>query len=245
MQKPKLHIFSISHYCEKARWALDFCGLDYDLVIVSPISHNANAKRLGLDTASLPILELEQEVLQGSDKIIAWAEKNKKCDASLAYRSAESQKIEQELDEILGVNVRKWYYSEALIDHPKSVLKVFAKGLSMMERTAINIAWPKVRSTMTARMDLGLEQGEEARKLVEQQLDKLDALLSSKDNTSFGGGFSRVELTAASLLAPLILPEQHPMAGAIALPPKLEKQMQAWQQRPASQWVAETYAAFR
>lgn len=29
MKKPTLYVFAISHYCEKARWALDFFEVDY------------------------------------------------------------------------------------------------------------------------------------------------------------------------------------------------------------------------
>ncbi|MFT6045245.1 MAG: glutathione S-transferase [Arenicella sp.] len=37
--KHKLYVFAIFHYCEKARWALDYLQVDYQLLYLSPISH--------------------------------------------------------------------------------------------------------------------------------------------------------------------------------------------------------------
>ena len=39
MSKPVLNIFRISHYCEKARWALDYLDIDYELRTLPVIAH--------------------------------------------------------------------------------------------------------------------------------------------------------------------------------------------------------------
>ena len=58
MSDPVLYIFSISHYCEKARWAMDYLGVAYQLKIIPPGPHSAIAKKLGAHGSSLPILVL-------------------------------------------------------------------------------------------------------------------------------------------------------------------------------------------
>ncbi len=44
---PTLYVFAISHYCEKARWALDHFGIAYRLQHVVPGLNRVIAKRLG------------------------------------------------------------------------------------------------------------------------------------------------------------------------------------------------------
>ena len=45
--KPTLYIFAISHFCEKARWALDYLGIEYQLVHLAPGLHMSAAKKTG------------------------------------------------------------------------------------------------------------------------------------------------------------------------------------------------------
>ena len=68
--KPQLITFGISHYCEKARWALDWHGVDYDEIGWPPGLHFILAKRCGAKDTTLPILLDGKRVIQGSDAII-------------------------------------------------------------------------------------------------------------------------------------------------------------------------------
>ena len=81
MTTPVLYVFAISHYCEKARWTLDYLGLDYTLRHLAPGAHRRLANKLGAPASTLPILVLGDEdgdkFIQGSSAIINWAEINK------------------------------------------------------------------------------------------------------------------------------------------------------------------------
>ena len=74
--KPRLVTFGISHYCEKARWALDWHGIDYEEISWAPGVHQILAKRCGAESSILPILLHGNGVTQGSDNIIDWADQN-------------------------------------------------------------------------------------------------------------------------------------------------------------------------
>lgn len=54
--RPQLITFATSHFCEKARWALDWHGVSYDEVGWPPGLHQILAKRRGLKEAKVPIL---------------------------------------------------------------------------------------------------------------------------------------------------------------------------------------------
>jgi len=51
-----LYQFPISHYCEKARWALDYKKLDYRKVNLLPGPHMKKTKKLSGKT-QVPVLE--------------------------------------------------------------------------------------------------------------------------------------------------------------------------------------------
>ena len=65
MKKPVLYLFGISHYCEKARWALEYLDVDFDISHVAPGLHIALAKKLGAPGSSLPILVADGQLVQG------------------------------------------------------------------------------------------------------------------------------------------------------------------------------------
>ena len=70
MTTPVLYIFAISHYCEKARWALDYLNIDYRLQYLSPISYTKILRGLGVADTTLPVLSTDSLTLQGSSQII-------------------------------------------------------------------------------------------------------------------------------------------------------------------------------
>ena len=246
MQKPILHVFLISHYCEKARWALDLCGIDYRINLLSPLSHAQTAKKIEANRSSLPILETSSGVIQGSAKIIEWAnsQTNENGHQGLLI-TPESIAVEKRLDDILGIHVRRWFYSESLLDCPEIVRPVFAKGSGLFGRLTLKLAWPKVVATMIKRMDLGADQENESREIVAAELDWLDSLLEGDKKFLVGGALSNADIAAASLMAPLFGPKSHPASELIQLPPRAEKMAEQWAQRPFTKWLTQLYIEHR
>lgn len=248
MATPTLIVFAISHYCEKARWALDYLGVNYAVKHIAPGVHHQLAKKLGAPGSSLPILVLsgqgDQEFIQGSSAIIDWAEANKAADArSLAPQSNRQQALdmEQRLDDVLGVHVRRFYYSEALVDYPQSVRPIFTRDLTLLQRWLVTAAWGGIRKRMIKGMDLGPEQGMQSRELVVTEMEWLDGLLADGRSFLSGDTLSRVDITAASLLAPLVQPEQHPAYSDIQIGPKVAAACKQWEQQTCLQWTRAIY----
>jgi len=241
-----LFIFTISHYCEKTRWALDTLGIDYQLKTLAPGSHIKFAKENQLKRGSLPILiTSDNQVIQGSKHIIDWAEQQSVNKTSLSETSSQHHAAEKRLDDILGVHVRRFFYSEALIEQSASVKKIFMAELSLIERCKLSLAWPLIQKMMIQAMDLGYSQGLESLKIIEGELDWLDSLIQSNKKFLIEDQFSRVDITAASLLGPLIKPNNHPLKDLIVMPPRLVQQTQQWQERPFWNWVDTLYATHR
>jgi glutathione S-transferase len=249
MSRPDLYVFAISHYCEKARWALDYLGVDYALQHLPPGPHIQTAGQLGAEGSSLPLLVSGERVVQGSADIISWAE-SKAADASRRLSpdselESEGLALEQRLDDVAGVHVRRYYYSEALVEHPDTVRPIFTRDLPAAQSRSLEENWAIVRQLMMGAMDLGREQGQASRQIVEGELDWFDGLLSDGRRYLVGDRFSRADLTAASLLAPLALPKEHPTYGALEVPPRASADLARWTGRPTARWVREIYRAHR
>lgn len=248
MSQPVLHVFAISHYCEKARWALDHGRIEYQLNHLAPGQHRALAGKLGLKGSSLPFLVNGDEVVHGSSAIIDWVDRQVADPADRLTPTDEAQQwreMEQRLDKLCGVHVRRYYYSEAMVDYPETVRPVFTDRLGWFHRVTVRLAWNKIRTLMIKGLDLGPTQGEASRQVVAGELDWLDGLLADGRAFLAGSRFSRVDITAASLLAPLVLPPEHPVYSSLQIPPRIGKELQDWADRPSLQWVAGIYASHR
>ena len=245
--KPSLYIFAISHYCEKARWALDYLQIDYQLVHLAPGLHLSQTKKLGATASSLPILDTGKELIQGSANIIDWADKATQNSRKLTPDSKRDEclAIEKRLDDIAGVHTRRMFYSEALVEHSSTVRPIFTKDLPLLQRPLITAMWPVVRKKMIRAMDLGFEQGQESESIVDNELTWLDGVLTDGRRFLVADTFSRADITAASLFAPLASPANHPSYALLNIPPRVAATMQDWNERKATHWVRDIYRDYR
>lgn len=247
MNKPVLYVFNISHYCEKARWALDHFGIDHEVRHVMVGTHRRIARKLGARRGSVPFLQVGERVIEGSSAIIDWCEAQAATQAvSLAGDDFEEVRaIEKRLDDIVGVHVRRFYYSDALITAPGSVRPIFSNGLPFWQRAVVTLAWHRIVPVMVKGMDLGRDQGLESRAIVERELTWLDGILEDGRPYLTGSRWTRADLTAASLLAPLAAPTEHPIYHAVVSPQTVALTMQDWADRPILRFVRMAYASKR
>src|SRR6516225_6652130 len=70
----ELYQFPFSHYCEKARWALDYKGIAYRPVNLLPGFHFRHLAKLAPRT-SVPVLRDGAIVVQGSSAIIDYLDR--------------------------------------------------------------------------------------------------------------------------------------------------------------------------
>ncbi len=247
MTPPKLYVFAISHYCEKARWALDYCGIAYQPQHCM-IGMNRNiAKKLGAASRSLPFLATDNGVIAGSSAILDWAEAYRaEGRHSLSGESPdEIRAMEKRLDDKIGVHIRRYYYSIALLSDPKSVRAIFARDLPIVQRIATMIGWSKIVPLMIKKMDLGTVQGNQSREILAAELDWIDNLLIDGRPYLSGDIFTRADITAASLLAPLVNPAKHPTYANLVLPDAITASIKEWETRPCLAWVRRVYDQHR
>ena len=236
----------MSHFCEKACWALNFHGIEHDIKLIPVGLHVFKAKRLGVPSTTVPILVVDEQVIQGSDQIIDWAESRSESKTLIPNGDIDRcLEIEKRLDDIAGVHVRRYFYSESLVEHSSSVRQAYLNDSTLFHKVFIYATWSGIRKFMIKVMDLGKEQGVQSKDIIDGELDWLDGLLSDGRKYLVGDRFSRADLTAASLLAPIVIPKEHPVYNGVELPPRMTSDIEAWKARPSIKWVHDIYSKYR
>jgi glutathione S-transferase len=246
MARPKLIVFGISHFCEKARWALDWHGITYSEISWAPGLHAVLLKRYGAKSTTLPVLLDGETLVQGSGAIIDWVDsKAQDRTRSLSPQTGdlgEAQEIERRADDVIGVHVRRLAYAELLPNYP-SVAKRALLPTSGWHGRIGGLMWPATRRIMMRAYDIRPEAASESRSKLESELGWLDSKLSDRRSYLVGDRFSRVDVTVASLLAPFARPKERypekPVSNALAA------DVERWSDRPVMRWVNAQYRAHR
>lgn len=147
-----------------------------------------------------------------------------------------------------GLLVRQLIYSAVLDDPESGVRGALFEGVSLRQALAGRLMWPVTRRLMMVGMKArpALVPG-----LVEElgrELAWFAGVLEERGEHLVGGTFGRADLTAASMLAPLAVPPECPVADLyerVRLPESLDAQVHLWRREPALAWVARTYARHR
>jgi len=227
-----------SHYCERARWALDRHGVAYDEERLAPGAHIRRVKRLGASVTSLPLLLLgDGSLCQGSDRILDWT-----------GMSGGDPEIERHLERTTAPLIRQCLYAGLLHDPRSGIRNVLLRGTGTWPTIVGCLTWPLLRRIMAAGMNarqhllLGLIAQ------VERELDWFDQTLAERGDHLIGSDFGRADLTAASLFAPIALPQVEPVSGisaGIRWPRSLAPAIARWSDRPSLKWVRKMYETHR
>ena len=218
-----LYQFPISHYCEKIRWAMDYKGLDYSLKNLFPGLHLRTTKKMAPKTY-VPILLDHGEQVQNSHVILNYLD-DKYPEKSLT--PTDPEQLEEALawekycDVEIGVHVRRFGY-HYLLDEPKTVIPFFTQGGPWWGPLFFKLFFSKLEPIMRKVMSIDEVGANKSKERIQQAIDKLDGAYADKEFL-VGDQFSRADLAAAALLAPLIMPQGYGLDWPATMPAKLEE----------------------
>jgi len=109
----RLVTIPISHYCERARWALDRAGIDYEEEQHLQTFHWRHVARHG-GRRTVPVLVTPRHVLDDSEQILRWVDaslpEEERLYRTSEPRSAEAEALSVRLAGEFGVEARRWAY---------------------------------------------------------------------------------------------------------------------------------------
>lgn len=249
-QKPTLWQIDISHYSEKARWALEYKGVDHVRRSPLPGTHIPIALVLTRGAQpTVPILQLEGRAIGDSTEIIAALESNYP-DPPLypidAEERARAVELEDWFDENLGPHTRLLPFYE-LIQEPELFAEVAAESVPGPLGKAKPVVGAYARAYTSIRWGANSdEDAERAREGIVAAFDKLEAELEKGEGEFLvGDSLSVADVTAASLFYPVVVPPEGPLNPDLPRPPAFERFRESLSDRRGYRWVQEMFRRHR
>lgn len=200
----KLYTFPISHFSEKARWALDLANYPYELNPLVPGQHIQTLKPL-VNDLYVPVLETESGIVQGSGQILDLVEEK----AFGSKASTEEQQMEETIDIKIGKSLQTLLYF-FILDYPEIVGKLFLLSPKSLSDT---VPPPEHFELIALSLKRRYKITPKNLEVVKQSLDECSKELIEiyKTKKYFNGkSFGRVDLTLASLMGMLAEPKESP-----------------------------------
>jgi glutathione S-transferase len=244
-QAPVLWQFAVSHYAEKARWALDYKHVAHVRRSLLPGPHISRMKKMTGQTA-VPVLELDGAIIFDSTRIIAAIEKAyPEPPLYPAEREARKRALELEnyFDEELGPYIRQWGYF-MLLPYSSTITALFTSQAGVGKRLFMRALFPLVRPLMRSKMKVYPAEAEAARNRTVAAMDRIARELQPSGYL-VGDGFTVADLTAAALLWPLVMPKEFPYKLPATTSPPMALARADLAEHPALKWAAGIYAKHR
>ena len=241
---PLLEHIPLSHYSEKARWALDYKGVEHRRK--PPGFFYLFRNWFTTRQVKFPILWLDGRAIADSTRIIAALEqrypRRPLYPAEPALRER-ALAIEEDLDETLGPALRAAFLGPLLRADPELALRHITTG------------WPQGYRKLRPMLRLFPAYYRFRHKIRDDDLaaDRatvaaaLDRIETTRQGRRYlvGDDFTVADLTAAALLAPLLQPPEIQYPTTAPWPPVLAEYRGELLGHPAARWAAVIYQLHR
>jgi glutathione S-transferase len=245
----RLITIPISHYCEKARWALERVRLPYREERHVQGIHRFAARRAG-GGATVPVLVTPDGVLGESEQILAWVDQRTPPEHRLFPSEPDArrevERLCRRLDADLGPSGRRLMYIH-MLPQRKLMLSVNNQGVPTWEDRLMRYGWPLV--VRVGRRELGITPGIEVEDeaVVWRELDYVAELLADGRRYLCGERFGAADLTFAALSAAVVVPPVYgvPLPQPDVMPPRTRALVERIREHPAGRYALTLFAAHR
>jgi glutathione S-transferase len=244
----RLLTIPISHFCEKARWALERAGLDYFEERHVQGIHQMVARRAGGGT-TVPVLVTDGGVFAESEDILRYADERLEEDRRLFPEGARHDEVVElcrELDEGLGPDGRRLMYAH-MLELKGPMLLVNNQGVPAWEARMMSALWPLV--TCWGRRELGIDADTVRvdEENVRRAFDAIAERLADGRPHLCGERFTAADLTFACLAAAVVVPPEYGvrLPQPEELPDHIARMVRAFREHPAGAYAMELFRTER
>jgi glutathione S-transferase len=242
---PVLWHLKVSHYNEKARWALDYKRVRHHRHAAVPGRHRALAKQLA-GGSTFPVLILNGEAVGDSTAIIEALE-SAYPDPPLYPAEPEERRraleLEEFFDEQLGPYARLLFVDCALPD-ARLMLGAFVPDLRGVRAMMARAMYPVMRRRVRTEFQISRDRVATAYDMLAAAGERFRGEVQPSGYL-VGSRFSVADLTLAALIAPLVAPVQFPYPQPQRGHPRLAPARDALADWGLLDWTREMYARHR
>jgi glutathione S-transferase len=250
MSRATLVTIPFSHFCERARWALDRAGVAYREEGHMPGFHRIAVRRAGSPGTSVPVLVVGGHVIADSGDILRYADEPAASHAKLYPRdgrtAAEISALEEDYCKNLGPHLRRVLYFH-LLARRSIALRLFKPRTPRWQRAAMPLVFPLLRVAMRRMMHIDERNAERSLGEVRRIFDSVEQRLADGRPYLAGDRFTGADLTFAALAAPAVRPHEHPATAPAesGLPAAVGDLLRETRDRPAGAFVRRMYEEHR
>lgn len=236
----------ISHYCEKARWALDWTGVRYRESAHLQIFHWVAVRRAG-GGKTAPVLVCGDRVLADSAEIVEEANVQASPDRRLFPEEpdaeAEVRRLQHDFDTRLGPHGRRWMYN-GLRGRRDLAIAYGCTGVPGWQRRALPVGYPVAARTIDRVLDISPETAARSETVVRTVFEEVAQRLGDGRPYLCGERFTAADLTFAALAAAVLMPPEYgvPLPQPEELPSAMAATVREFRAHPAG---AHALAMFR
>ena len=246
MTERRLLTIPISHYCEKARWALERAGLAYrEERHVQGVNRIVSRRAGGHGT--LPVLICEAGVLAESEAILRYADAHLPAERRLFLDGEpEVTALCRELDAGLGPDARRLMYAH-MLPRKDLMLEFNDAGVPRWEDRMMRRLWPVVARWGARELDVRPDTLEHDRPRVLAAFDGIAERLEDGRPYLFGERFTAADLTFSALAAAAVVPPGYgtPLPQLDVLPEPVARDVRAFREHPAGAFALRMYERHR
>jgi glutathione S-transferase len=244
---PVLYHIEVSHYNEKARWALDYKGVPHRRKAPMPMMHMAWATAMTRGKGkTFPILRLDGETIGDSTRIIERLERDYP-EPPLYPDDPDDRRralgLEDFFDEELAPHLRRAAFAVVTRD-PDSFAWIAAPRAGRVLHTAFKGPARMMGALVRARYGINEETASEGWAKTKAAFDRLESEIGPSGYL-VGDRFTVADLTAAALFFPLVRPPESEHLTPGRLPAGFVQMRDEMAGRPGWEWVREMYRRHR
>jgi glutathione S-transferase len=242
---PVLYHLEVSHYNEKARWALDYKRIPHVRKAPPAMMHTIWAYAMTRG-ATFPVLKLNGNSIGDSTRIIEALERSHPDPALYPSGHAERARaleLEEFFDEELAPHLRRALFAEVTRDR-----EAFAWAAAPTAGRAVHAGFkgmaPMAGPLLRLRFGINRESAARGWEKTSAAMDRLESELDGREYL-VGDAFTVADLTAAALFFPLVRPDEAEYQVPEPLPEAVVERREAFVSRPGFKWVQDMYRRHR
>ena len=196
-----------SHYCEKARWALERARIDFvEEPHVPILSWVGTLGSRGNRTA--PVFVADGKTYSESTDILRFADAHGSAE-KLFDGDPEVEKLEEQFDRYLGPTARRAVYDDVLRLPRAQLGALLGKDAPGWEQTLARVATPLFGGMIRRGLRVNPIEVKRSKDMVEKIFGEVEERLRDGRKFLTGDRFTAADLTFASLASPVVYPDRY------------------------------------